>query len=175
MANLGQKFVEENFDKEEVLKKYRSKLPPGFQESLETLPWDSIATIAEEYKLKISKESKELRTVQKELSLALMIIRERLKHQQGGEVAFDVRFLKGLLKLLERSYKVSIEYEVDIEEFMILITLIIEKLKKEKVIVYDQKGRGYNLIKKMKPRHTEFDDIPLKLGQKDEDDDDEED
>jgi len=165
-----------SLDNDELLTKYKGKLPDGFHENLKSLPWDSIATIAEEYKIKISKESKELRSLQKELSLSLMIIREKIKqHKDTDNVNFDVKFLKGLLGLLRKSYRASIEYEVDMEEFMILLTLIIEKLKKEKVVVYNKKGRKYTSVKKLRPKHSDFDNIPVQIDGDGDDDDDSDD
>jgi len=134
-------------DAEELLRTYREKLPPGFKENLEQLSWATIANLAMEFQVKIKKESKELRKVQKELSMTKLILGEKLKAVEKKEgVTLDASFLRSLIKLLEHAYRLSIEYEVDLEEFMIIISLIIEKLKKQKLIVYDTSGKSFEMI-----------------------------
>ena len=94
--------------------------------------------------------------MQKELEMTRIILLEKLRSAARKEgVTFDAAFLKHLIDLLERSYKISIQYEVDADSFMVLIALIIEKLKKEKLIVYDPKGRTFVSVKKMQPKIRE--------------------
>ncbi len=156
---MKQTFVKnEDFDTQELIQKYKEKLPIGFKENLAELSWGTIANLAMEFQLKIKQESQELRKVHKELSMTQLILSEKLKQASKKEeqgVTLDAGFLRSLIKLLEKSYKTSIEYEVDLEEFMIIISLIIEKLKKEKLVVYDTEGKSFGLIDG-KPKPREF-------------------
>ncbi len=146
------------FNTQELIHTYKEKLPPGFKENLAELSWGTIANLAMEFQVKIKEESKELRKIHKELSMTQLILSEKLKDASKKEkegVELDAHFLRSLVNLLEKSYKTSIQHEVDLEEFMIIISLIIEKLKKEKLVVYDTEGKSFGL-KDAKPRPREF-------------------
>ncbi|MFA5381759.1 MAG: hypothetical protein WC356_01235 [Candidatus Micrarchaeia archaeon] len=146
----------ENIETQELLHRYKEKLPPGFKENLSELSWGTIANLAMEFQMKIKDESKELRKIHKEISLTNLILSEKLKQASKKEeesVELDAAFLRNLIALLGKSYKISIQYEVDLEEFMIILSLIIEKLKKEKLLVYDLEGKSFGLIDgKIKPK-----------------------
>jgi hypothetical protein len=124
---------------EKYRKKMSKKLPEGFSESLEELPWETIIALTSDYKGKIKSRSTELKNVQRKLSFALLVIKEHLGSHKSGRLGFDVKFVKSLLKLLSKTYKLSIQYEVDLEEFMLLLTIIIEKMKKEKLTTYNKR------------------------------------
>lgn len=148
----------EDIDTQELIHRYKDKLPPGFKENLAELSWGTIANLAMEFQIKIKEESKELRKVHKELSMTQLILSEKLKDASKKEkqgVELDAAFLKSLISLLEKSYRNSIQHEIDLEEFMIIISLIIEKLKKEKLVVYDTEGKSFGL-KDGKPKPREF-------------------
>jgi len=148
----------EDIDTQELIHKYKDKLPPGFKENLAELSWGTIANLAIEFQIKIKEESKELRKIHKELSMTQLILSEKLKDASKKEekgVELDAAFLRSLVNLLEKSYKTPIQHEVDLEEFMIIISLIIEKLKREKLVVYDNEGKSFGL-QDAKPRPREF-------------------
>lgn len=144
---------------EELLKeyrvKYREKVPKALAENIQELSWETIANLAETFRIRILKNTAELRKVQKELELTKMILIEKLRSAGKGKTVLDAAFMKHLIDLMERAYKLSIQYEIDADSFMVLIALILEKLKKEKLIVYDPKGRSFVSFRKIKPEIRE--------------------
>lgn len=150
MTHYGIKGKENESEEERILQellreKYKEKmtkkLPEGFAETLEELPWESILELAEDYRKRMKERTAEIKDLQRKLAFALLVIKEHLKMHKSGEtsVGFDVKFVKSLLKLMEKAYKLSIQYEVDLDEFMLLITIIIEKMEKEKLIPFKKK------------------------------------
>ncbi|MCD6226939.1 hypothetical protein J7J90_00390 [Candidatus Micrarchaeota archaeon] len=133
---------EEKLLQEHLLEKYKGKmvkkLPEGFAETLEELPWESILELAEDYKKRMKERTSEIKDLQQKLAFALLIIEEHLRQHKAGRIGFDIKFVKSLLRLMSKSYKLSIQYEVDLDEFMLLLTIIIEKMKKEKVSPYSK-------------------------------------
>ncbi|MCC7570948.1 hypothetical protein KO465_06425 [Candidatus Micrarchaeota archaeon] len=167
-------FDEEKLLQDHLLDKYRDKmskkLPEGFAETLEELPWESILELAEDYKKRMKEKTQEIKDIQRKLAFALLIIREHLKKHKSGSVGFDIKFVKSLMRLMEKTYKLSIQYEVDLDEFLLLITIIIEKMKKEKLTPYQRESSH-----KQKEQPFEKIDTKLDLSKPDEDDDEDED
>ena len=152
MAQTREKEVDVELLMREYKDKSRDRIPKALIEHLDDLSWDAVANLADEFRVKTLKDTSELRAVQKELELTRMILLDKLRATAGKEgVALDASFLKQLIGLLKRSYEISIRYEVDADSFMVLISLIIEKMKKEKLVVYDSKGRTFMSVKKMRP------------------------
>ncbi len=161
---------EEKYLQEHLLKTYKEKMhnqmPEGFAETLEELPWESILELTEDYKDRMKERTSEIKHVQRKLSFSLIIIKEHLKNHKAGKVGFDIKFVKSLLNLMNKAYKLSIQYEVDLDEFMLLLTIIIEKMKKEKLNTYTKKR-----IVTKNPRS--FQNIDTKIDYEDDKDDEE--
>ncbi|MCD6279448.1 hypothetical protein J7J26_01590 [Candidatus Micrarchaeota archaeon] len=121
---------------EELLSKYKEKIPETFKQNLDQLSWGTIANLLVEYQYKLEKESTNVKSIQKKLAVVLMILTDRLRKAGKGNIVFDAGFMRDLLKLLHELKSMSISYQVNLEEFMVLVALMLEKLKKEKLIVY---------------------------------------
>ncbi len=123
---------------EKVLKEYQDKIPETFRKNLDNLSWGTLANLLVEYQKRIEKESSKTSTLQKRLGVVIMILTDQLNKAEEGKVVLDAKFMRDLVKLLHDLKRMSITYRADLEEFMVLIALMLEKMKKEKLIVYSQ-------------------------------------
>lgn len=131
---------EEKRDK--LILKYKHLLPPGIETELEKMSWEAIANLAHTFQVKITRETKELRKLDREIALTRLILQERIKYGAARK-GFDSKFLVDLVRLLERLEKLAIQYEVDLDEFLLFIYILIEKMKKERLIVYEPSRRTF--------------------------------
>jgi len=128
--------------KDTELLSMRYTLPAGLEKELENMPWETVANLANTFKLKIEGENAELKKLEKEIEFTRLIVLQRIAHHQkvGG---FDYKFFVDLVNLLERCEKLAAQHEVDLEEFTRFVYILIEKMKKEKLIVYESNERKY--------------------------------
>ncbi|MBI4399371.1 hypothetical protein HY570_01355 [Candidatus Micrarchaeota archaeon] len=121
----------------------------------EDLSWESLINVFEEdlnesLKGIIQLQSRDNEGVpiklHKELAITRLILSERLKHADKEQVTPDSKLLVDLVKLLKRCEKLSTLYELNLDKWSSFILAIIEKLKKEKLLVYKSKKPKEKLI-----------------------------
>ncbi len=124
------------------LNRYRSMLPPGAVEDVGSVPWDAIANIGASIRVRSEKHGAEVRRLEKEISMMRLVLREKIA-DMSKTGKFDSKFLVDLLHLLERYERLSEEQGVNLDDVLMFIYLVLEKMKKEKLVVYDIKNARY--------------------------------
>lgn len=129
-------------EEEERLLKYKGIIPPGMEKTIERTSWGTIANLASDIKIRAARRTIEIEKLEKEIAMTKLILVGKIKEMEAkGE--FEPKFLVDLVKLLDRFDKLAAQYNVDLSDFTRFIYILIEKMKKEKLIVYDVRGGKY--------------------------------
>ena len=129
-------------EEEERLLKYKGVIPLEREKTIETTSWGTIANLATEVKVRAESRTVEMERLEKEVAMTKMILVEKIK-EMDAKGKFEPKFLVSLVKLLDHFDKLATESRVDLSDFTRFIYILIEKMKKEKLIVYDIRGGSY--------------------------------
>lgn len=110
----------------------RYGLPTHIVQNIGDTPWETVVTMAKGFPEHAHAKSPEIRKLQKEISLKRMLLTEMaLEQARGGRL--DPRLLVDLVKLLGKCEKLAKDYDLDLHEFNSFLSLVIEKVKREKL------------------------------------------
>ncbi len=119
------------------------KVPEEMMQNLDTISWDMLANLASDFRFEFQADNLEIQRLTKELHVARAIIVDRLKSHSGGTVSVDSKFLIDLVRLLEKLEAKQEKHGVKYRDFLNFLFLLIEKMKREKLVVFDIAQRKY--------------------------------
>ncbi len=119
------------------------KVPDEMLENLGSISWDMLANLACDFKFDLQSEELESLRLQKELNITRAIIVDRLKSHSSGTVSVDSKFLVDIVRLLERLEAKQEKHDVRYRDFLNFLFLLIEKMKREKLVVFDSAQKKY--------------------------------
>ena len=129
----------------EYLLKEKFKLGPTMISELHNVSWETLANLSHTFKVKIDDKRSNLRIVERQVEMTKLLITEKLRDRNPQ---FDAKFYLDLVRLLEKMETMAIEYEVNIDEFLLFLYLLIEKMKRERLVVYDPGTQSYRAPRK---------------------------
>ncbi len=138
----------------EHLLKEKFQLGPSMITELHNMPWETLANLAHTLQVRVGGKRENLRAMQRQVDLTKLLIAERLKG--GSDPQFDAKFYLDLIRLLEKMEQMSIEYEVNIDEFLLFLHLLIEKMRRERLVVYDAEKKTYVAPKPGQPEFGRY-------------------
>jgi len=112
-------------------------VPKAAMEGLENVSWMAIANLANEFRIKAKKKSVEMKNLEKKLHLNRMVIAHCLEEAHEGEHGFDAKFFTRLVRLLGETERLSRKHGADLGEFSKFLLVLIEKMKKEKLVCFE--------------------------------------
>lgn len=115
-------------------------LPPHLASRLDELSWDMIVDLSVSFGAKIREETPELQHLHQDISMQRMLLMERAR-EQGERGRVDPALLVDLVNLLSRCEKMAGQYEMDLGEFNQFLNLMIQKVKKHKLVRHEGTGR----------------------------------
>jgi hypothetical protein len=118
---------------------YRFILPEGFRKDLAKMEWESLAQFASDLNFQAHKGRKETEEMARELELSKLVLLEHISHAKHR--APPAKLLVKTVKLLERCEMLAKRHSIDLSDFALFLTIVIEKMKNEKLIVYAPKPR----------------------------------
>ncbi len=118
---------------------YRFILPESFRKDLASMDWESVAQFASDLNLRAQKGQAESGQMARELELSKLVLLEHLAHAKHR--APNAKLLVKTVKLLERCESLAKLHSVDLSDFALFLTIVIEKMKKEKLIIYRPEPR----------------------------------
>ncbi|RLG19227.1 hypothetical protein DRN67_03275, partial [Candidatus Micrarchaeota archaeon] len=89
--------------------------------------------------LAVERQGEERIKFTKKLALARLLLASRIKHMQERGGGADAKFFVDLVRLLETAESLLGAYEGELEEWNAFLYVLIEKMKAEKLIVYNKK------------------------------------
>ncbi|MFA5106052.1 MAG: hypothetical protein WC506_03765 [Candidatus Micrarchaeia archaeon] len=119
------------------------KVPESMMENLDSVSWEMLANLATDFRFEFQSEELEIQRLGKELHIARAIIVDRLKSQTAGTVSVDSKFLVDLVRLLEKLEAKQERHHVGYRDFLNFLFLLIEKMKREKLVVFDSAQKKY--------------------------------
>ncbi|VVB66641.1 Uncharacterised protein [Candidatus Gugararchaeum adminiculabundum] len=126
-------------DREPFGKKY--SLPEIVRDDLGNTSWETILALANHFSFDHRGKGDEIRKLSREIHMTKMILLTKISHlKERGE--FDARLFSDLVRLLERCEEMSELYNVDLNEFMTFVYLLVEKMKRERLLIYKSKQRA---------------------------------
>jgi hypothetical protein len=111
---------------------------------LHNISWDSIVEMASDFTVESEGSAEKSRKLKKEIEVLRAMLLERIS-RSSKKNSFDLRLLCDVVRLLERCEEMAGQSEMDTNEFRMFLFLIIEKLKKEKLGVYDVKKQSAHI------------------------------
>jgi hypothetical protein len=116
-------------------------LPEDLHAQLHNVSWESIVEMAGDFTVVSAESAEQNRKLKKEIEVLRAILLDRIK-RASRKNSFDSRLLCDVVRLLERCEAMTGRNELDTNEFRMFLFLIIEKLKREKLGVYDVKKQS---------------------------------
>ena len=126
----------------------RFEIPKVVRENVENIDWATAANLANEFRIAAKRDSVEIRALEKKIYMHRMVLAHRLEKADEGAVEFDAKFFTRIVRLLEESEKLSRKHRVDLGEFSSFLWVILEKMKKEKLVCFE--GAGSKFVGKKK-------------------------
>ena len=108
------------------------QLTESMMQRIDSLSWETIIDMGGGIEFKIKTEKEELNRLKKELNAMKIVLSERLKYSNTIG-SFDPKMIMDIVSLLEKTDAIAKQYEVDIEHFRQYLSLVLAKLKKEKL------------------------------------------
>ncbi|MBM3229077.1 hypothetical protein FJZ26_01480 [Candidatus Parvarchaeota archaeon] len=116
---------------------------PQILDNLDSVSWDMLANLASSFRVGLESDQAHAFGLAKEIQLTRMVLVERLKGHSSGTVALDAKFLVDLINLLSRLEEKEKAHKVKLRNFMNFIYLLVEKMKREKLVVFDKAQGKY--------------------------------
>ena len=113
---------------------YRFILPEEFRKELATMEWESIAQYAADLNFRDQKAKAENTLLLRELELAKLILLETISEAKHRKP--PAKMLVKTVRLLQRCETLAKRHDVDLSDFALFLSIVIEKMKKEKLVVY---------------------------------------
>lgn len=113
---------------------YRFILPEGFRRELASMEWESLSQFASDLTFRSEHEREETQRLLRELEFTRLILLTHISHAKHRRP--DTKMLVKLVRLLGRCESLARSYEIDLSDFALFLTIVIEKMKKERLIVY---------------------------------------
>ncbi|MCX8166683.1 MAG: hypothetical protein N3E37_02420 [Candidatus Micrarchaeota archaeon] len=110
--------------------------------NIDNVSWEKIIDLGNALEFKIKSDEQQLLQLKKELNATKIILSERLKYSTNTG-NFEPKLMMDILSLIEKTEALSTQYNVDLQHFQLYLRLVLEKLKREKLVVKrfpDQKG-----------------------------------
>lgn len=110
----------------------RYDIPAHIFSRLDEMSWETLIEMSSGFCIRAGERKPELMRLQKQLSMARMLLVERAR-EQGDLGRVDPKLLVDLVRLLERCERMSAHYRMDLEEFNQFVYLMILKVKKHRL------------------------------------------
>lgn len=110
----------------------RYSLPQNLSEHTGELSWETVATLSVDLRSKAKDRASEVKKALKELQMSRLLLLDRIRHCTAGGKA-DPKLLVETLRLVRRTEEIARKYELDLREFSSFMSLVSEKLKREKL------------------------------------------
>ncbi len=118
--------------KEELPFFARYSLSRNLSEHTGELSWETVATLSVDLHSKAKDRASEVKKALKELQMSRLLLLDRIRHCTAGGKA-DPKLLVETLRLIRRTEEIAHKYELDLGEFSAFMSLVSEKLKREKL------------------------------------------
>ncbi len=114
----------------------RYGLPTHIVQNIGDTPWETIVTMAKEFPEHAKEKHPKIRRLQKEIAMERLLLTE-MAVEQSREGRMDPKLLVDMIKLLGKCERMAQEYDLDLREYNAFLTLLIEKVKREKLARHD--------------------------------------
>ena len=129
---LKKRLAKSNINNLFVRRFVTDQLTESMMQRIDSLSWETIIDMGGGIEFKIKTEKEELNRLKKELNAMKIVLSERLKYSNTIG-SFDPKMIMDIVSLLEKTDAIAKQYEVDIEHFRQYLSLVLAKLKKEKL------------------------------------------
>ncbi|MEM5777590.1 MAG: hypothetical protein QXD43_04185 [Candidatus Aenigmatarchaeota archaeon] len=101
---------------------------------INSVSWEKIIDLGNALEFKIKSDEQKLIQLKKELNATKIILAERLKYSSSTG-NFEPKLMMDIINLIERTESLATQYNVDLQYFQLYLRLVLEKLKREKLVV----------------------------------------
>ncbi len=124
-------------------------LSEAFKEQLDSESWDSIARMALNFQVELSKEDKNAVRLRKKLAILKHVLHTNMKGQEKSDKSIDASFFVNLFRTVESLEKEFEQQKIRRNEFLFFLNAVLQKVKSEKLVVHKVLERK-NEFKRMK-------------------------
>lgn len=124
-------------------------LSEAFNAQLDSESWDSIARMALNFQVELSKEDKEAVRLRKKLAVIKHLIHTSMKDPEKADKQIDAAFFVNLFRTVESLEKDFEKQKIRRNEFLFFLNAVLQKVKSEKLVVHKVLERK-NEFKRMK-------------------------
>lgn len=142
---------------EAVVKEGKRKAKFGLPEgvSIDDISWETIMEVfgrevhAGRTKIESIIEGREKRIrLEKELIMTKLILMEEIKKASKPRIELSAKFLVKIVRLLERCDELIQAYNLEMDAWLEFLFIVIEKMKKEKLIVHKPPFKEEEIVRK---------------------------
>jgi hypothetical protein len=124
-------------------------LSEAFKTQIDSESWDSIARMALNFQVELSKDDKEAVRLRKKLAVIKHMIHTTMKDPENADRIKDASFFVSLFRTVESLEKDFEKQKLRRNEFLFFLNAVLQKVKSEKLVVHKVLERK-NEFKRMK-------------------------
>lgn len=121
-----------------------------FEKYVDDSSWEDIAKMARTYSLEFAKEDAEVKRLKKQVRMTKELLYTYLKGEDK-KVIKKATFFRGLVKSIEHFEKSLGKHSAKKAEFVIFLRALLNKIKKEKLVVFKtmERRKGFEKLKEV--------------------------